>query len=245
MRLDPQAKARARELVFTEGGQPIQLAPSGLSGSASPGRQLQSAKVYVVNPMDTNLEAIITTGASSEGVAQSFDPVNVSLTLHVVSPQLSSSVLLDALSSLAYVHKGVKPNRATRVVSMSVKDDVGIESLPVPFLITISDFNNPPMLDLNGPRDGINSHVFMNEVERSGSVKVFSKDLFAVDEDSDLLQSATVAIQNPRDFGDDQDPPVTIESLTADAAGTSINVTHINGTIPNKYKILILKCHQT
>ena len=231
VRLDPPAKARARELVFTEGGQPIQLAPSGLSVSASPGRLLRSAKVYVVNPMDTNLEEIITAGASSAGVAQSFDPVNASLTLHVVSPQPSSSVLLDALSSLAYVHKGIKPDRATRVVSMSVKDDIGAESLPVPFLITISDFNNPPILDLNGPRDGINSHVYMDEAERSGSVKVFSKDLFAADEDSDLLQSATVAIQNPRDFEDGQGPPVTIESLTADAAGTSINVTHANGTI--------------
>ena len=107
VRLDPPAKARARELVFTEGGQPIQLAPSGLSVSASPGRLLRSAKVYEVNPMDTNLEEIITAGASSAGVAQSFDPVNASLTLHVVSPQPSSSVLLDALSFLAYVHKGI------------------------------------------------------------------------------------------------------------------------------------------
>ena len=114
---------------------------------------------------------------------------------------------------------------------MSAMDDIGAESLPVPFLITISDFNNPPILDLNGPRDGINSHVYMDEAERSGSVKVFSKDLFAADEDSDLLQSATVAIQNPCDFEDGQGPPVTIESLTADSAGTSINVTHANGTI--------------
>ena len=229
--LDRDAKVRARELVFTEGGQPVQLAPSGLSASASPGRLLSSAEIYVVNPLDAELEEIVTIVPLISGVTQKFHPANASLKLSLDAPQVSSSILLEALSSLSYVHKGLKPDRTTRVVSMRITDDVGVESLPVPFLISIVDHNNPPFLDLNGPRDGVNSHVIMDEVERSGSVQVFSKDILAGDKDSELLQSATITIQNPLDFEEDRDSLVTIEALTADSAGTSINVTQANGTV--------------
>lgn len=229
--LDRNAKARARELVFTEGGQPVQLAPSGLSASSSPGRLLSSAEIHVVNPLDAQLEEIVTIVPPISGVTQKFHPANASLKLRLEAPQESSSILLEVLSSLAYVHKGVKPDRTTRVVSMRITDDAGVESLPVPFLISIVDYNNPPILDLNGPRDGVNSHVIIDEVERSGSVQVFSNDISAEDKDSELLQSATITIQNPLDFEEDRDSLVTIEVLTADSAGTSINVTQANGKV--------------
>ena len=91
--LDRDAKARARELVFTEGGQPVQLAPSGLSASSSPGRLLSSAEIHVVNPLDAQLEEIVTIVPPISGVTQKFHPANASLKLRLEAPQESSSIL--------------------------------------------------------------------------------------------------------------------------------------------------------
>ena len=104
--------------------------------------------------------------------------------------------------------------------------------------VTITAVNDPPTLDLNGGEPGTSYNAAF--LPDSGTIRIVSRNLTLIDIDSEDIVSVTVTLQNRPD-GD-------VEFLTADATGTSLNLSYnedtgllkISGsdTIANYQKVL-------
>lgn len=79
--------------------------------------------------------------------------------------------------------------------------------------VTVSPVNDAPLLDLNGPAEGIDYLVIFTNL--GGTMALVSSDLSIRDVDSTILVSATAAISNPLDAG--------TERLLVHTGGTAIS----------------------
>jgi hypothetical protein len=90
-------------------------------------------------------------------------------------------------------------------------------------IFAVGLFNNPPVLDLNGPTTGTGYTAIFTEGGSGGGIAVVdSSNLSLADSDGTTIASATVTLTNPLNG--------TAESLAANAGSTGIIVNYNSGT---------------
>lgn len=96
--------------------------------------------------------------------------------------------------------------------------DLTGESVSESIVLEIENFNDAPILDLNGLDEPSKNFVALGVTPSSNLTSVVDRDLSLTDVDNDTLNAATVQIANPSNGFS--------ESLTADTQGTNIQRTY-------------------
>ena len=127
----------------------------------------------------------------------------------------STASIENALQKLKFRHMGTNIGLAPRGLTLTLTDEAGRTSAPALATISISRDNVPPVLDLNGPRNGTTYEVTMSANERMIGVRLSDINYECTDSDDVVLQGCTVVIDSILD-GD-------VEYISADTSGTSIS----------------------
>ena len=259
--LTPEAQERGFRHVFVEGGPPVALSQDGLSIQTAAGHTPRRAIVQIANLADGAEEELYVDwpyGYQKRHFHDAYDPargvLHVDLTNATFPSSKATEQLYFALGRVRYRHRGVDPDLITRAITLRVVDSMGLESLPVSFLVKVNPVNNAPALDLNGAvRAGADFATTYSEAERKLSVAIVGEDATLTDKDSAYMSGAVIEIRNPLDYaardywvGDEPPGVYTVESLSVDTLGTSVKATYGPGsatlvgydTLENYLKVL-------
>jgi hypothetical protein len=195
----------AGTVAFTEGGQPVAVAPA--LTVADDDANLASARVTITNLLDPGAERL------------AVDTAGTSITAAYAAPTL---VLTGAdtvanyrvvLRRITYENTSVNPDTHARQAAF-VASDGSLDSSPAIATILVSAVNQAPVLAA-----GSGSPTFTED----GGAVVLQPGLAITDPDDVNLESARVTITNLLDAG--------AETLAATTAGTSIAASYIAPTL--------------
>ena len=187
--LTPEAQERGFRHVFVEGGPPVALSQDGLSIQTAAGHTPRRAIVQIANLADGAEEELYVDwpyGYEKRHFHDAYDTargvLHVDLTNATFPSSKATEQLYFALGRVCYRHRGVDPDLITRAITLRVVDSMGLESLPVSFLVKVNPVNNAPALDLNGAgRAGADFATTYSEAERKLSVAIVGEDATLTD----------------------------------------------------------------
>lgn len=136
-------------------------------------------------------------------------------------PDTDKTQFQKVLRTVRYNNSIQEPLGSYRTLSFVVSDGVG-DSITVNTSIYIQLINDAPILDINDYIPDLNNYVVYTEGDAPLILANYSG-LRLVDFDNDYLQGATISLLNA--------PDTINETLSADVAGTNINMSYINYTL--------------
>ena len=174
-------------VVYTEGSGPVQLTSAGFQLSDVDSLNLEQAEIEILNPVDTDTEFLI---ADSTLLTTALS----TSTILIVTGPAAVELFASHLQSVRYLNNATSPTFGTRVVRFLVHDgSLADEAFTE---VTVVPVNDPPVLDLNGDGQGVDSRVQFLEEGPPVSITQGSS-LTIYDSDSSTIHSVTIQIVPP------------------------------------------------
>ena len=174
------------QVEFVEGGGAVVITSStDFVLTDSDNSQLQNASVTLTNPVDGNNEML----TLSVPIPDSLSTIVSTHSIAFEGPAPLAE-FVAVLQAVSYDNTLLSPADELRQVEFTVSDGVAV-SIATSF-VTFSLVNDPPILDLNGPQQGLD---FSTEfIEGSQAIPITSEQVAVRDVDSPLLRSATIQL---------------------------------------------------
>jgi hypothetical protein len=172
---------------FSEGGQPVILAPAALVTDPD-STALQWARVTITNILDPGEEFLQVTVTVPPTITVGYDSGTGVLDIAGAAPLADYQTIL---ASVSYNHVGLGINLTSRSVTFEAFDGVNLSNVPTATVLMSP--NEPPNLDLNGSSSGSNVTVNYNE---SGPPVPISPAVLVTDPENNDLVWAKLTITN-------------------------------------------------
>ncbi len=208
---------------FIEGRGPVGLvSPTAFSLTDSDSVLLVNATVFLLNSPDSDGESLGIEEAST-GNSTNITIIQTPFSIVIEDPAPLGDVAA-VLLSVTYDNTLASPSAEQRLIEFAVSDGISVSTAMT--FVTFSLVNDPPVIDLSGPQQGLD---FETEFfEGSPPIPVASPDVSVRDVDSPFLQSALIQLipspGNEQEEGLDFDVSLVHPSLVVTSSPGGITV---------------------
>ena len=171
------------------------------------------------------VEYLIVTGSISDALSVVGSFSNT-ITISALDPsRVTPNSFLTALISIRYVNAANEPLDTDRIIEFSVSDGLRTSTPPAQTTIFIQTFNDPPVVDLNGPMlPGVDGNA---EYLEADPPTLIAPNVIISDEENQPIVEATARIGVIFDPGFET---ISVDSFVASVAGISCSPPSCSGT---------------
>ena len=188
--------------------------------------RVESVTVTLTNSqLGPFVEHLVVSGSTTDALSVVGSFSNT-ITISVVDPsRVTPNSFLTALISIRYVNSANEPLDIDRIIEFSVSDGLRTNNPPARTTVIIQTFNDPPVVDLNGPTvPGVDGNA---EYLEADPATLISPNMTISDEENQPIVGAIARIGVIFDPGFET---ISVDSSVASAAGISCSPSSCSGT---------------